>query len=101
MTAYEVIDVIAMWNPLVSATRAVRVLGGVIAALVLGGAAFRITAGYWHCSVVKMIAVRDVHVAIVQVTSLLAIANAGVPAIAAMLMIVLLMLMVALHDLLQ
>jgi hypothetical protein len=37
----------------------------------------------------------------VKVTGLLAIANGGVPAIAAMLVIVLLMLMVALHDLLQ
>jgi hypothetical protein len=98
MISHQVIDMIAMRHLLVSAVCAVRVLRWVIATTVLGRATLGIAAVHLQRSIVEMIPMRDVHVAIVQVSGLLAMANRGVPAVAAVLVIVPLMPIIALHN---
>jgi len=97
MIAYQVIEMPAMRNLFVAAARAVGVLGEVVAAFVLRRAALGIAAVHFHRRIVEVIAMRDVQVTVVQVSCLLAVTNRGVPAFAAMGVIMLLMLLLAFH----
>lgn len=98
MIADQVIDVAAMRNLLVSALRIMLVLSGVALAGVLRSAALRVAAVHVHGSAVEVLAMRDVHVALMQIAGLLATANRGVAAILPVNVAMLLVPIVAFHK---
>ncbi len=87
----KVVDVVAMRNCLVSATRAVDMIGGMRAAGVIGRTGFRIGGADFDHVLVEMTVVRGMQVAVVQVVHMVAMADRGVAAARAVDMVVIFM----------
>lgn len=88
MTVDQVVDVVAMRDGLMPAPRSMVVSWGVSGACVLGRANVRIGGRYRDHVFVNMIRMRMVEMAVVQIVDMAIVAHCGVPALGAVLMIV-------------
>ena len=81
MAVYQVIRVIAVRNPLVTALGTMNMIGLMSGAIVLGRAAIRIIAAGRDLVIVGVVGVRVVHVAIVKIVSVSVVTHRRMPAI--------------------
>jgi hypothetical protein len=88
VAVHQIVDVIAMRNRFVSATRAVHVIWRVAAAVMGGRASVRVFCAYLKSVLVDMIAMRMVQMAIMQVVDVVAMPDGRVPAARAVLVVV-------------
>jgi hypothetical protein len=80
MTVDQVVDVVAVWNRLVSAPGSVHVTGVVGCAVVVGRAALGVGAVHGDRVLVDMTGVLVVEVAVVQVVDMVLVPHRGMPA---------------------
>jgi len=85
VAVYQIIDVIAMRNRLMPATRTMHVVGGMSAAAMVRGANLRIGLGYGDDVLVHVIAVRMMQMAVVQIIHVTVMDDCRVSAVRAVL----------------
>ncbi len=98
VVANEVVDVRAVRDLLVSATGPVDMVDRMPDACMLWRAAVRVAAADLDAGTVEVIAMRDVHVAVMQVRGLPAVTDGGMPARGTVCVPVLLVLIFAFHE---
>lgn len=84
----KIVDVVAMWHGLVTASGAMNVAGRVSTAVVAWRALVRISHADFEPVLVYVVAMRMVQVPIVEIIDVIAMLDSGVAAVCAMLMIV-------------
>ena len=89
MAIDEVVDVIAVWHRFVAATGAVNVIRGVTAALVARRAGVRVGRRHFESMLLDLTVAADVvQMPVVQIVNVVAVLDAGVLTVGAVLMVV-------------
>lgn len=93
----QVIDMVAMGNRLMAATRTVDMVGSMAATLVAGGAAVGVLAVGFQCVFIDMIAMHVMQVPIMQVIDMPTVFDCRVTAAGLVLMVMVRMLVAGTH----
>lgn len=84
MAGDEIIDMIAMWNSLVTAAGSMNVGGIMSATSMVGRASIRVLAAHFDCMFVHVIAMRMMKMAIMEVIQMVAVSDGNVAAVGSM-----------------